>query len=230
MQIIPVIDLMGGQVVHARRGERERYQPLRSTLCQGAEPLSVVAGLLKLYDFRVLYIADLDAIQGRGDHRAVIEQIRRAHPALQLWLDAAVNERAAFDALCARGCVPVIGSESLQATAWLAQLAPDAAILSLDHRDGARLGPDELWQAPQLWPQRVLAMNLSRVGADAGPDLALIQQLQPVRADVQVYAAGGVRNAQDLRVLRGIGAAGALVATALHSGALPPGELRAEFA
>jgi phosphoribosylformimino-5-aminoimidazole carboxamide ribotide isomerase len=214
---------MGGQVVHARRGERERYQPLRSTLCQGAEPLTVVAGLLGLFAFDALYIADLDAIQGRGDHCAAIEQIQRAYPQLQLWIDAAVCDRAAFDALRARGnCVPVIGSESLQSPAWLAQLAPEAAILSLDHRDGARLGPGELWQQAHWWPRRVLAMNLSRVGANDGPDLALMQQLRQARPDAQVYAAGGVRDARDLQALCGIGAAGALVATALHSGAIRP--------
>ncbi len=212
---------MGGLVVHARRGERERYQPLRSTLCQGAEPLTVVAALLGLYPFTALYIADLDAIQGQGDHGAVIAAIRRANPALQIWLDAAVSDRNAFDALTARTlCVPVVGSESLRTSAWLADLAPQAAILSLDHRDGERLGPNELWQQPQLWPQRVLAMNLRRVGAAEGPDLDLIRKLQQARQGVQVFAAGGVRDMQDIDVLRESGAAGALVATALHSGAI----------
>ena len=212
---------MGGLVVHARRGEREHYQPLRSTLCQGAEPLTVVAALLSLYPFSALYVADLDAIQARGDHHTVIAAIQRAHPALQIWLDAAVSDRSAFDALTARGhCVPVIGSESLRSIAWLAQLAPQSAILSLDHRDGARLGPTELWQQPQLWPQRVLAMNLRRVGASEGPDLSLIQQLQQACAGVQVFAAGGVRDMRDIDVLLESAAAGALVATALHSGAI----------
>ncbi len=216
---------MGGQVVHARRGERERYQPLRSTLCQGAEPLTVVAGLMNLFAFRALYIADLDAIQGRGEHRADIDAIRNGYPHVEIWLDAAVADLAAFTALRARGCVPVIGSESLRSIEWLAQLSRDAAILSLDHRDGERMGPDELWSRPQLWPQRVVAMNLSRVGAGEGPDLALIRQLQRARPDTQVYAAGGVRHAGDLAALRETAAAGALVATALHSGAIPKAAL-----
>jgi phosphoribosylformimino-5-aminoimidazole carboxamide ribotide isomerase len=220
MQIVPVIDLMGGVVVHARRGERERYQPLVSALCQGARPLTVVAGLMKLHAFSALYVADLDAIAGRGEHRAEIEAIQCAHPHLEIWLDAALADRAAFDDARARNCMPVIGSESLRSIEWLAQLAPQAAILSLDHRDGARLGPPELWQRTQLWPQRVLAMNLSRVGANEGPDLSLIETLQRARPDARVYAAGGVRDARDLQSLREVRAAGALVASALHSGAI----------
>ena len=47
MQVIPVIDLSGGRVVHARRGQRELYQPLRSNLCVGSEPLAVVEGLMR---------------------------------------------------------------------------------------------------------------------------------------------------------------------------------------
>ena len=50
MQVIPVIDLSRGRVVHARRGQRELYQPLRSPLCVGSEPLAVVEGLLRAGD------------------------------------------------------------------------------------------------------------------------------------------------------------------------------------
>ena len=47
-EIIPVIDLMGGVVVHARSGERDSYRPLTSPLAASAEPAEVVRGLLTL--------------------------------------------------------------------------------------------------------------------------------------------------------------------------------------
>ena len=40
--LIPVIDLMGGIVVHARAGERARYEPLRSRLADGSEAVDIV--------------------------------------------------------------------------------------------------------------------------------------------------------------------------------------------
>ena len=80
MQVIPVIDLSGGRVVHARRGQRELYQPLRSPLCVGSEPLAVVEGLLRLHPFEALYTADLDAIQGKGDNRSALRAIGNAFP------------------------------------------------------------------------------------------------------------------------------------------------------
>ena len=46
MRLIPVIDLMRGQAVRAVRGERSTYQPLRSRLCVGAEPVAVARAML----------------------------------------------------------------------------------------------------------------------------------------------------------------------------------------
>jgi phosphoribosylformimino-5-aminoimidazole carboxamide ribotide isomerase len=43
--------------------------------------------------------------------------------------------------------------------------------------------------------------------------------------DLELLAGGGVRNANDLRTLQRAGAAGALVATALHGGVIGAREL-----
>ena len=79
-QPIPVLDLMGGQVVRARAGERESYRPLTgSAVASSAVPLAVVESLLRLYPFRSIYMADLDAILGRGDHDATVATIAPTH-------------------------------------------------------------------------------------------------------------------------------------------------------
>ena len=87
-EIIPVIDLMGGVVVHAKAGERDSYRPLASSLAASSEPLDVVRGLLALHPFRSLYIADLDAIRKQGAHVATVRQVRDEVPNLSLWIDA----------------------------------------------------------------------------------------------------------------------------------------------
>jgi phosphoribosylformimino-5-aminoimidazole carboxamide ribotide isomerase len=56
--------------------------------------------------------------------------------------------------------------------------------------------------------------------------VALIGELRRTAPDLELLAGGGVRHAGDLRALRDAGAAGALVATALHAGAIGPDELR----
>src|SRR5262245_32817290 len=124
MQVIPVIDLSEGRVVHARRGQRELYQPLRSPLCAGSEPVAVVEGLLRLYPFGVLYAADLDAIQGKGDNRSALSAIGSAFPGLSTWLDAGfASEVACRDWLATGTGQLVLGSEAQADTGLLERLS-----------------------------------------------------------------------------------------------------------
>jgi uncharacterized protein related to proFAR isomerase len=63
-------------------------------------------------------------------------------------------------------------------------------------------------------------LDLARVGTGMGPDVALIAELHAAFPGLELLAGGGVRDDGDLRALAGAGAAGALVATALHRGAI----------
>jgi phosphoribosylformimino-5-aminoimidazole carboxamide ribotide isomerase len=230
MQIIPVVDLKQGAVVHARMGERDRYAPIRSTLAEGSVPVDIVAALLHLHPFAALYTADLDAIAGAGDNRGALAAIRVAFPALALWLDAGFNEEAACRLWLDSGPgVLVLGSEAQRDERLLGDLlrspGADRVILSLDFRGDSFLGPPALLERPALWPRRVIVMTLARVGSGAGPDLARIAALQAGAPDRQLFAAGGVRGPGDLEALRHQGTSGVLVASALHDGRLGPAAL-----
>ena len=95
-------------------------------------------------------------------------------------------------------------------------------MLSLDRRDGQRLDPAGCWDAPQAWPERVIVMTLERVGADAGPDLDTLRDVQARSPGTQLIGAGGIRHAADLAAAGDAGAWAWLVASALHDGRLPP--------
>lgn len=219
--IVPVLDLKGGEVVHARAGDRARYEPIRSPLAPSSEPGAVLEGLLALAPFRRLYIADLDAIEGRGSHRAILAALTRAHAGIEFWIDAGLSTAAAAAAMVGAGIVPVLGSETLAAPEELAALRPDMrCVLSLDYRDERFLGPPAVATRPELWPDRIIVMTLSRVGSGAGPDLARIGAVQRRAGARQVFAAGGVRDGGDVARLAARGLAGALVASALHDGRL----------
>ena len=170
-ELIPVIDLMGGLVVHARAGERDRYRPLaRSCVAGSAEPAAVVAGLLALHPFRTLYIADLDAIRKQGDHKAPIFALRQRFPALRLWVDAGFAGECGCRRFLAAGLGDlVLGSES-QADLRLLELfgeIPAGSVAGLPGRAAA--GCRRLFERPDRWPERVIAMTLARVGAGGGP-------------------------------------------------------------
>jgi phosphoribosylformimino-5-aminoimidazole carboxamide ribotide isomerase len=70
------------------------------------------------------------------------------------------------------------------------------------------------------WPSRVIAMTLARVGSAMGPDWNRLSAIKRWGAQRHVYAAGGVRDADDLVALARVGIAGALVASCLHNGKL----------
>lgn len=228
MRIIPVIDLKGGHVVRAIRGERAAYAPIATPLAAGSAPEAVVAGFLRLFEFDTIYIADLDAIERRGDHAETILALARTFPQVSFWVDSGAAARSdgasLWRAFGLANLAPVIGSESL-APDCAPDLSHEArALLSLDFRGDNFLGPRALLDNPQLWPPRVIAMTLARVGAFAGPDLALLSSLAPFAREL--YAAGGLRDARDLDALAAIGVAGALVASALHDGRLSRADLR----
>lgn len=222
MDIIPVIDLKGGLVVHARRGDRANYRPLETPLANSAAPHDVVAGILAYGDFTRLYVADLDAIAGGEAHVSVVHAIAARHPDLRIWLDAGLRTPAQCAAWPARPNIDVVlGSESMPSIDdyhALCGLVPAARrVLSLDRGpQGEPLGCAELFDDENLWPARIIHMTLARVGSGGGPDFDGLATLRKRAPHCAVYAAGGVRDEADLAALAGAGVAGALVATALH--------------
>ncbi|HEU5294973.1 MAG TPA: HisA/HisF-related TIM barrel protein [Burkholderiaceae bacterium] len=233
VQVIPVLDLLDGRVVRAVRGDRAAYRPIVSTLAAGSEPLTIARALLDRcatpqHD-AALYVADLDAIQGRDAHIATLQRLLEQLPHLTLWLDAGFADAQQAQALCRRfGAADarvraVFGSESLHSTAALADLARDAtAVLSLDSKRATAIDPSGSWQRPDLWPRTVIVMTLDRVGAGSGPDLQMLRRLLGQAPDRVWVGAGGVRSAADLVEAGAAGASAWLVASALHDGQLDP--------
>ena len=232
VQVIPVIDLMRGLVVRGVRGERQADRPIVSRLADGSAPRDIAGALLAAAppppgQGPVLYVADLDAIQGGAPQLPVLLELLDAQPGLCLWLDAGFADAAAVRALraglgpAAARVRPVYGSESLASAAALDEVAQDpSAILSLDSRLERPIDPSGSWQRPQAWPRTVIVMTLDRVGAGSGPDLGTFARLRALAPDRTWIGAGGVRDAHDLRAATASGAAGWLVASALHDGTL----------
>lgn len=230
MHLIPVIDLMRGQVVRAVRGDRASYRPIQSRLCEGSDPVTVAKALCAHCDATRLYVADLDALTGGEAQAPVLRQMLQALPALELWVDAGFADAAAAQALRERigagaeRIVSVFASESLQSREALARCCTDreSSVLSLDRRDGRVLDAAGCWDTPSLWPRRVIVMTLERVGADAGPDLDTLRAVQARSPATRLVGAGGVRHEADLAAAAAAGAHAWLVASALHDGRLPP--------
>jgi HisA/HisF family protein len=228
--VIPVIDLKGGSVVHARAGTRERYRPIASPHGPAHDPLTIARALLAITGSPILYIADLDAIEGTGDHFEICRELANALPNTTLWIDAGFNEISSCLFWLPIGATLVVGSEGLaSAEAWseLNDVLGSNAVLSLDFAQEGFRGPERLLAAPSLWPARVIVMSLARVGTNAGPDVERLAAILAVAENRIVFSGGGLRNLADLETIVAAGVSGALAATALHEMAIRQNEIAA---
>jgi phosphoribosylformimino-5-aminoimidazole carboxamide ribotide isomerase len=242
MRVVPVLDLKGGVAVHAVRGERQAYAPVRSVLSPSADPIALARAFQRL-GCDSCYVADLDAITGAGNHQAIVQTI--ADLGLSVWLDAGVAtlEDARRAVACGASRV-IVGTETLKDTRDLHAIAEAArgttgtavdCILSLDHRGGQLLGGspavagmDATELAAAAWAAGIRAfivLDLARVGAQAGPETEPARRLRARLPAAEVVLGGGVRGKDDLRALERAGYHAALVGTALHTGVLGAADL-----
>lgn len=240
IRMIPVLDLRGGVAVHALRGHRETYAPVRSVLAPSADPLVLARAFLTRLGCGECYVADLDAIAGRGDQGPTIRAI--AQLGLVVWLDAGVSTPSDAQRAVDHGAAHVIvGTETLRAADDLPALVAAVGrvtaspaprcVLSLDLRNRRLLGRspaverlDPLTLALLGWEAGIRAfivLDLARVGSGEGVQTRVALRLRQRLPSAEIVVGGGVRDRADLRTLDGLGFDGALVATALYTGAIP---------
>jgi len=228
--IIPTLDLKDGIVVHAKAGDRAEYRPISSPFGAADDPVAIARGLLDVTGSTSIYIADLDAISGSGSNFELLRGLSDALHGTTLWIDAGFSKVADCAFWLPLGATLVIGSESLAAADdWreIWETFGESVVLSLDFDAKGQRGPEVLFADSGLWSDRVIAMNLGRVGTETGPDMDGLQSLIAAPGKSSIFAAGGIRHAADLVAIEGAGACGALVATALHTEALTQKEIAA---
>jgi phosphoribosylformimino-5-aminoimidazole carboxamide ribotide isomerase len=229
--------------VHARRGRREHYAPVREVGGSPIEPgdaLALAHGYTEGLGLTELYAADLDAIGGGAPQGTVIASL--AALGAPLWLDAGISSvdgaRHAFELGAAR---VIVGLETLPSFAALASVCAavggERVAFSLDVRDGEPVvaagasvrhepAPALAARAAGSGVGSVIVIDLARAGAGEGLDWPLIARVRAAVPALTLLAGGGVRGLSDVRQLAVAGCDGVLVATALHDGRLGAAEIR----
>jgi phosphoribosylformimino-5-aminoimidazole carboxamide ribotide isomerase len=228
--VIPALDLKDDAVVHAKEGKRADYRPIASPFGAANDPAAIARRLIAITGSPSLYIADLDAIEGIGNHFELVRGLSYALPETTLWIDAGFSDVADCAFWLPLGATLVIGSEGLAGVDdWREIHAAfgEDVVLSLDFDAAGRKGPDALFEDPTLWPRRVIVMSLGRVGTDQGPDIDGLKSVVGMADGRAIFASGGVRNARDLAAIADLQAHGALLATALHRNAVTQNEIAA---
>ncbi len=238
MKIVPVIDILNGIAVHAIRGERRRYRPLRSVLCRSVDPLDMVLTFESL-GFNSLYLADLDAILGKSTNFALYQRIK-TQTNLNFMVDAGITEVTEAEKLLKAGVSEiVIGTETLRGLDFVNQavksFGENRVVVSIDLKRGEvisvsesikSINPVSLAQTlKKIGVNQIILLDLDRVGTEHGANVQVLKDIFK-KTNVKVLVGGGIRSIQDLKELRNLGAFGALVATALHNGKLKVEELK----
>lgn len=229
--ILPAIDLKGGQCVRLRQGRAEDVTVY-------AEDPVAVARHWAAAGARWLHVVDLDgAFQGRPAH---LDALRRILEALSIPVEVGGGLRtdadveAILEAGAARAILGTRGLADPEACRRLAARFGDRLAVGIDARDG--------WVQVCGWTETttVRATDLARQMADCGIRILIVTDtrrdgmLEGVNADAiaavcdavphcEVIASGGVASVMDIHTLRALrrpNLRGAISGKALYDGAV----------
>ncbi|MHA1150002.1 MAG: HisA/HisF-related TIM barrel protein [Promethearchaeota archaeon] len=232
-RIVPVLDLLNGQAVHAIKGERANYKPLKSVLINSSKPIKLVSFFFNTLKFKELYIADLDAILKKKLNlnliSSIIEQIN-----VKIMLDPGIREINDLIQFKNSNINKIIlGLETIRTLDTISRaiksLGPEKIIISLDLYKGRPLtdinnlknkSSLEIIEIIETYgAQEVILLDLYRVGQKIG-DLPedYIKILKKFNGNILV--GGGIKDLQDIKSYYKSGFSGVLIATALHDGTI----------
>ena len=235
-RLIFVMDLLDGVVVHAKRGEREKYVPIHrfSSIVTSSDP----ARVLETIKPKEVYIADLNRLMSTGNNRPILKDLRTRNLDLRIMLDYGVKGmedlKEAVDAEMADKFV--LGTETISfellEEASKSDIINDICIsldlfnnevLTSDTR--MKIDPLQLIKELNKFPVRdVIVLELNRVGTKSGIDFEFLARAVEL-SEHDILCGGGVRNCEDVHKMAAIGVKGALVATAVHDGGIPSFEV-----
>jgi len=234
--VIPAIDLRGGQVVRLKQGDYAQQTTY------AADPRELARRYADA-GARRLHLVDLDgARSGQLDNLDVIGTI--AADGMQVQAGGGVRDENDLERLFDAGVDRVVlGSVAIRdpelVAGWLGKYGAERLTLALDTRciDGRWTLPSAGWTETgtrtldELAPwyaargaRHLLCTDIDRDGMLAGFNLDLYRHLADSVPQLAVQASGGVRTLDDIRAAREAGAQGVILGRALLEGRFTVGE------
>jgi 1-(5-phosphoribosyl)-5-[(5-phosphoribosylamino)methylideneamino] imidazole-4-carboxamide isomerase/N-(5'phosphoribosyl)anthranilate isomerase len=226
LQLLPAVDVASGEAVQLVQGvagsERVFGDPVEAAL------------RWQQAGSRWIHLVDLDAAFGRGDNRSVLADVV-GRLDIDVEMSGGIRDDQTLQAALATGCRRVnIGTAALEDPAWCARVIAehgDRVAIGLDVR-GTRLAArgwtrdgGELYETLARLDgegcSRYVVTDVAKDGMLQGPNVALLRDVCS-RTDRPVVASGGISTLDDVRMLAGltaIGVEGAIIGTALYTGA-----------
>ena len=239
MKIIPAIDLRRGRCVRLLKGDFDKETEYSSNPSEIGRQFSNL-------DVGDLHIVDLDgALTGAQGNRHIVSELVR-ESGLEVQVGGGIRSREDVSDWLDKGVSRcVIGSLAVKepdiVMSWLGEFGPDAIVIALDVRleaGGRPMLTTQGWTEESdvsLWEcldnyenagvRHLLCTDVLRDGTMTGPNFDLYVEILNRYPALQLQASGGVRNIDDLELLRELGVPAAITGRALLDGRISATEI-----
>ncbi|WP_299760531.1 1-(5-phosphoribosyl)-5-[(5-phosphoribosylamino)methylideneamino]imidazole-4-carboxamide isomerase [uncultured Pontibacter sp.] len=229
MEIIPAIDIIGGQCVRLTEGDFAQQTTYDSN------PLEV-AKRFESHGIKRLHLVDLDGARAKKPvNLAVLESIA-ANTSLKIDFGGGIQSedaiQQAFEAGAAQitaGSIAVREPETVKG--WLLKYGAENVIIGADFK-GTNIAISA-WTEESKYPLQefisgyvktgarlFICTDVSKDGKLQGPSTNTYRHLKLTLPDADIIASGGVTTVEDLEQLQEIGVKGAIIGKAIYEGTI----------
>jgi len=232
-RVIPVLDIKDSIAVHAKKGERAKYQPMNLKLIRSTNPIEIVEYLKSVCKFEEFYLADLDAITKLKPNFEILLKILDI-PDVRVMIDPGIRNKGdllKFSEIKLNKLI--LGLETVENIDVIKEsleiFGHSKIIVSIDmykEKIISNVGQLRAQNSIQVVKEiedvgvkEVILLDLFRVGQKIGGIPPLYIKIQN-NFDGNLLIGGGIRNYDDLLMYKNREFSGVLIATALYDGSI----------
>jgi phosphoribosylformimino-5-aminoimidazole carboxamide ribotide isomerase len=234
IELIPAIDIIGGQCVRLTKGDYDQKTVY-------GEPLDMALEFERI-GFQRLHVVDLDGAKSK--HIVNEEVLRRITTETQLVVDFGGGIKTDEDlkkAFAAGAKMVTVGSIAVTQPQlfmqWLEKYGADRMILGADVRHGKiSINGWKEDSSEDLLPflrkyidagvKNVLCTEISKDGTLAGPAIDLYKEVMEAYPELHLIASGGVSSKEDIKALDAAGIPAVVFGKAIYEGRIDLRELK----
>jgi len=220
--IIPVLDIKEGTAVSGKSGNRKSYKPLQTVFHPSSDPLEIARALFDA-GAKQLYIADLDAIEGRNSNRDLVGEINQIIPVM---LDCGASDLDSVREALQVADMVIVATETLKKLEDLHEIFcrvnRKQIIISIDIIQNKVLSKHMVLDfnilrenLEKLQPSQIILLDISKVGTKRGINWKLMDEFAGLESSIIL---GGGITVEDMSQLDKRGVDKVLVGTTLHQG------------
>ena len=238
IELIPAIDIIGGQCVRLTKGDYDQKTVYRDSPAEVAREFENIG-------FKRLHVVDLDGAKSKHIVNEQVLQTITAETHLTVDFGGGIKTDEDIEkAFTAGASMVTIGSIAVTNPdlfmGWLEKYGSDRIILGADVRHGKiSINGWKEDSSEDLLPflrkyvdagvKNVLCTEISKDGTLAGPAIELYRQVMAAYPELHLIASGGVSSIEDIQALDTAGIPAVVFAKAIYEGRIDLNELREKF-